>query len=76
MQTSTLIQEVKKHGGRMVQGDTRLDGILYSFRCMWDCDKDADTFIESFPEGTIKTGRAYVGTHLTLFVTIVTHRPV
>lgn len=72
MDTSTLIQEVQKHGGRMVKGDTRFDGILYSFRCVWDCDEDADAFLESFPEGTLKSDRGFVGTYLTLFVTIVT----
>lgn len=71
MNTSTLIQEVKKHGGRMVKGDTRYDGILYSFRCVWNDDESADAFIESLPEGSIKTDRDFVGGYLTLFVTIV-----
>jgi hypothetical protein len=63
----TVMQAVLKHGGVLVTGDTRYDGVLYAYRSIWDEDEQVDAFIEAHP--VLKSARGIEGGFLTLFFT-------
>ncbi len=51
--------------GKAVSGDLRFDGVLYQHKTVWNCDEDADAFLEAV--GAVKQDRTFIDGRLTMW---------